>query len=335
MIISRTPFRISIAGGGTDFPEWFIENQSVVVSGTIDKYSYITCRNLENFFNHNYRIVYSLIENKMDIDEIEHPSVRAILKYLRYPNGLEIHHDGDLPARTGLGSSSAFTVGLINIINKLNFNEISKKELSNMAIYVERNIMNENVGMQDQIACAYGGINRVDFYYENGEPSYFVKPLILTQAKLKEISNNIALVYTGIQRYSSKINEHLVTTLKNPSKKNKKLNIRNVELAMMTEEILTRESDLNSLADIFEESWHIKEQLNPDSVTEHLRSIKKLGIENGSLGAKILGAGGGGFIAFWVPSLNREKFSLAFKNFIVTNFNFETEGSKIIYNEGN
>lgn len=331
MIIARTPFRISFAGGGTDFPEWFSENRSVVISGTINKYSYLTCRNLENFFEHNYRIVYSIIENKFNIDEIEHPAVKAILNFMKYSQGLEIHHDGDLPARTGLGSSSAFTVGLIHIVNKLKSIETSKKELSDLAIHVERKILKEKVGMQDQVACAFGGLNRVDFYTENGESKYQVIPLKISRDKLDKLSDQIVLVYTGVQRFSSEVSEKLIDGLKAASKKTRELNKRNVELALMTEDILINGEDLNFIADIFEESWSNKAQLNPDSINDSLIAIKKLGLENGSTGAKILGAGGGGFMAFWVPLQNQAKFDEAFKKFVVTRFKFEKEGSKIIY----
>jgi D-glycero-alpha-D-manno-heptose-7-phosphate kinase len=332
MIISKTPFRFSFAGGGTDFPEWFINHPSVVISGTINKFSYLTCRKLENYFDHNFRIVYSKIENTKSVDEIVHPAVREILKLMNYPNGFELHHDGDLPARTGLGSSSAFTVGLLHIICELMSKKLSRKELAELAIKVEREILNENVGMQDQIACSYGGLNKVEFSRVNGENIFKVEKIDLDRNRLENLENQIILVYTGIQRFSSEVSQNLVDKISNGSTEVKKLQMRNVELALETEKILKTNEDLDLISEIFQESWSNKEQLNPQSITSELKYIRDLGLKNGSSGAKVLGAGGGGFIAFWVPLAKAELFNSVLNNFVKFNIKFEFEGSKIIYN---
>jgi len=295
MLISRTPYRISLAGGGTDFPEWFKRFPSAVVSGTINKYSYITCRPLNKFFDHNYRIVYSLVENVLDIEDIKHPAVREVIKFLEYKNGLEIHHDGDLPARTGLGSSSAFTVGLLQLVLKIQNKEISKKQLAKLAIKLEREFHNENGGMQDQIACTYGGVNKFTFKYVQDLPEFDVSPISISKERLELFQSQIKLIYTGKQRFSSQVSE--------------------------------------KLTEIFEESWVNKKQLNSDSITRELQEIKDFGMQNGASGTKVLGAGGGGFLAFWVTENNREKFLNAFKDYVIVDIIFESEGSKIVYEQ--
>lgn len=331
MIISRTPYRISFAGGGTDFPAWFSENESRVVTATLNKYSFITCRKLDSFFSHNYRIVYSIIEAVKDIEEVNHPAVREIVKLLGIKGGLEIHHDGDLPARTGLGSSSAFTVGLIQVLFKMADNNISTSHLAELAIEVESQVLKENVGMQDQVSCAYGGINSMNFFFENGKPCFKVTPIIISEEKKKHLEGQIKLVYTGQQRYSSDVSQNLVSKFKSYSKETLKLQNRNVEMAYEIESILRDNSNLELISEIFNESWKNKEQLNPIAITPELRTIRNFGLKNGSTGAKLLGAGGGGFMAFWVPIENHKKFSTAFDKHVIVDIKFENEGSKIVY----
>jgi D-glycero-alpha-D-manno-heptose-7-phosphate kinase len=331
MLISRTPYRISLAGGGTDFPEWFKHHPSVVVSGTINKYSYITCRPLDKFFDHNYRIVYSLIENVLDIEDVKHPAVREVIKFLEYKSGLEIHHDGDLPARTGLGSSSAFTVGLLQLILKMQNKVTSKEQLAKLAIKVERELLNENVGMQDQIACAYGGINKITFEYVKDLPEFKVSPIAIPKERLELLQRQIKLVYTGKQRFSSRVSKKLVSNLIHISNVSEKIQLRNVEMALESVNVLEQSKDFIEMSEIFEESWVNKKQLNPESITRELQEIKEFGMKNGGSGAKVLGAGGGGFLAFWVTENNREKFFSAFKDYVIVDITFENEGSKIIH----
>jgi D-glycero-alpha-D-manno-heptose-7-phosphate kinase len=333
MLISRTPYRISLAGGGTDFPEWFKRFPSAVVSGTINKYSYITCRPLNKFFDHNYRIVYSLVENVLDIEDIKHPAVREVIKFLEYKNGLEIHHDGDLPARTGLGSSSAFTVGLLQLVLKIQNKEISKKQLAKLAIKLEREFLNENVGMQDQIACTYGGVNKFTFKYVQDLPEFDVSPISISKERLELFQSQIKLIYTGKQRFSSQVSEKLIYKLINASRITEKIQLRNVEMAHETVSILEQSNDFLEMSEIFEESWVNKKQLNSDSITRELQEIKDFGMQNGASGTKVLGAGGGGFLAFWVTENNREKFLNAFKDYVIVDIIFESEGSKIVYEQ--
>lgn len=331
MLICRTPYRVSLAGGGTDFPEWFKYFPSAVVAGTINKYSYITCRPLNKFFEHKYRIVYSLIENAIDLEDVKHPAVREVINLLGYKNGLEIHHDGDLPARTGLGSSSAFTVGLLQLLLRIQNREMSKEQLVKLAIKVERELLNENVGMQDQIACTYGGINLVSFEYIKNEPKFNVSPITLVKERQEMLQNQIKLIYTGKQRFSSEVSDKLISNLISKSKLTKKIQLRNVEMAYEVVKLLEKSRDLIEIADIFEESWMNKKQLNPESITKELQEVKDFGMRNGGSGAKVLGAGGGGFLAFWVKPNKIEEFLNAFKEHVIVDIKFENEGSKIIY----
>jgi D-glycero-alpha-D-manno-heptose-7-phosphate kinase len=267
----------------------------------------------------------------MDIEDIKHPAVREIIKFLEYNEGLEIHHDGDLPARTGLGSSSAFTVGLLHLILRLQNKEITKNQLATLAIKVERELLKENVGMQDQVVCAYGGINKVSFEYVDDVPSFTVIPIQIGKERKELLENQIKLIYTGRQRFSSRVSEGLISNIVNKSSITEKIQFRNIEMAHATEKILESSKDFAEMAEIFEESWDNKKQLNPESITKELQDIKEFGLQSGGSGAKILGAGGGGFIAFWVTEQNKEKFSNAFRNHVIVNIKFENEGSKIIY----
>ena len=197
MIISRTPFRISFFGGGTDYPAWYRKNGGAVLAATINKYCYISCRHLPPFFEHRYRIVYSKMENCQNIDSISHPSVRAVLSYLSINRGLEIHHDGDLPARSGMGSSSAFTVGLLHALYALNGQIIDKQRLCEESIHIEQELLKETVGSQDQVSAAYGGLNHIIF---PSKGKIAVKPVPLTNNRIEELNSHLMLFYTGIKR---------------------------------------------------------------------------------------------------------------------------------------
>ena len=212
MIISRTPYRISFLGGGTDYPGWYRENGGSVLATAIDKYCYISCRHLPPFFDHKHRIVYSKVESVKKIEEIQHPAVRAVLSKLGTNAGLEIHHDGDLPARSGLGSSSSFTVGLINALNALKGQQISKEDLAKQAIHIEQEILKENVGSQDQILAAFGGFNRIDF---NPDDSFNITPVIINKDTIELLQNHMLLFFTGLSRFSSDIARDKVANFKN------------------------------------------------------------------------------------------------------------------------
>src|SRR6185295_1382907 len=211
MIISRTPFRVSFFDGGTDYPEWYREHGGAVLATTIDKDCYICVRDLPPVFGHKFRVVYSLVENVQEVAEINHPAVRAVLERLKTTTGLEIHHDGDLPARSGLGSSSAFTVGLLSAMHALAGRHVSKEALANEAIHVEQVMLKEPVGLQDQISAAFGGFNHVSF---RPDGSYSITPVILPRERLEELQNHLMLVFTGISRTSTDVARTIVANLR-------------------------------------------------------------------------------------------------------------------------
>ena len=293
MIISRTPFRVSFFGGGTDYSKWFQEHGGVV-STSIDKYCYITCRYLPQFFEHNYRIVYSKIENVHTIDQIVHPAVRAVLGYYQNEKGLEIHHDGDLPARSGLGSSSSFTVGLINAVKALNGSYISKEQLAAQAIEIEQNVIGESVGSQDQISAAFGGFNRIEFLRDG---SFQVTPIILRKERLHELQDSLMLFFTGLSRNAPEIAQSKIENFNN----------RETELTRMKEmvaEAITLLQGNGPLADfgrLLHENWKYKRTLSSKVTTPEVDSIFDIALANGAVGGKLLGAGGGGFVILFVP----------------------------------
>ena len=329
MIISRTPFRISFFGGGTDYPAWYREHGGVVLSTTIDKYCYISCRYLPPFFKHNYRIVYSKIENVREVTEIQHPAVRAVLSWLKCDDGLEIHHDGDLPARSGLGSSSAFTVGLINAIMALRGQYLSYEQLARDAIYIEQDMLQESVGSQDQISTAYGGFNRIEFLTDN---TFKVTPVILPPARIERLEQHLMLFFTGISRFASDIARSQIDNFKN----------RGVELGRMQQmvsealSVLSRNNaSLDDFGHLLDEYWRYKRSLSSKVTNSKIDEIYEEARRSGALGGKLLGAGGGGFILFFVQPEQREVLRERLKNLIHVPFKFEMSGSRIVLYQPN
>lgn len=328
MIITRTPFRISFFGGGTDYPAWYQEHGGIVLATTIDKYCYISCRYLPPFFEHNYRIVYSRIENCKSVDQIEHPAVQAVLKYMACDLGLEIHHDGDLPARSGLGSSSSFTVGLLNALMALNGNHISCEELARKAIHIEQDLIKENVGSQDQISAAYGGFNRIEFLRDG---SFKVDPVILRKERLDEFQDHLMLFFTGFSRIASEVAKSKIDNMKS----------RTAELQLMKE--MTREaiSTLQGSAPIVEigrmldQNWKYKRSLSDKVSTSEIDQIYETAIKAGAIGGKLLGAGGGGFMVFFVQPENQKKVREALGRLIHVPFRFENSGSRVVLYQPN
>ncbi len=324
MIISKTPFRISFFGGGTDYPVWYKTNRGAVLSTTIDKYCYITLRYLPPFFEHKHRIVYSLIENVKSINEIRHPVVKALLKLFKVNKGIEIHHDGDLPARSGLGSSSAFTVGMLNSLYALKGKIISNTELAKQAIYVERDVLKENVGSQDQIAVAYGGFNKIIFLNDH---NFRVEPITLQKDRVEELQSHFMLVFTGLSRFASEI---AADQIKKTSHNKKELTImcRMVNEAV---DILNSKTDLIEFGKLLHESWLIKKSLSDKISNSVIDALYAKARRNGAIGGKILGAGGGGFMLLFVSPEKRKQLKQALRNFLEVKFTFESEGSQIIY----
>jgi len=324
MVITRTPFRISFFGGGTDYPAWYRENKGAVLTTTINKYCYINCRYLPPFFEHKHRIVYSKIENVKDINEIIHPAVKAILRFMKIKEGVEIHHDGDLPARTGLGSSSAFTVGLLHALYALKGEMRTKSSLAAEAIHIEQDIIKENVGSQDQIEVAFGGFNKINF---NQDATFQVTPIILKKDKLQQLQNHLIFYFTGLSRFASEIAKEQI---KNISKKKMELSI----MYQMVEEAIkilnSSTTEISKFGKLLHESWKLKRSLTDKISNPRIDEIYTAARESGAVGGKLLGAGGGGFMVFFVKPEDQAKVKQRLKNLLQVPFQFENQGSQII-----
>ena len=325
MIITRTPFRISFFGGGTDYPGYYNEHGGSVLSTTINKYCYITCRSLPPFFDHRYSIRYSKSEYVSNLDEIWHPSVRECLRFMDIDDGVEIVHTGDIPAMSGIGSSSSFTVGLLNALYALQGKIVTKRKLALDAIHVEQDFIGENVGSQDQVAAAFGGFNRVDF---GGSEGVFVQPLPLPEEKLEYLQNSMVFYFTGFSRISSEIAGDQI--------KNTQRNLKELELMrqMVDEavEIISRPvGNLNDFGMLLNESWQLKRKLSSKITNEHIDNIYDHAMKNGALGGKVCGAGGGGFILFFVPPERKLTLMKSLEKLLHVPFRFDKLGTHLIH----
>jgi len=327
MIISRTPFRVSFFGGGTDYPAWYNEHKGAVLATTIDKYCYITCRYLPPFFEHKSRIIYSKMEHVQDIEEIDHPAVREVLRFLKIHEGVEIHHDGDLPARTGLGSSSAFTVGLLNSFYALKGKMVSKEQLAREAIFIEQEMCKDVVGCQDQVLAAHGGFNFIEF---GGTSHLQVRKVTVTMEKLKELESHLMIVFTGFSRMASEIAAHQV---KNVPKKKKELKTM-YELAKEALQVLSAKSIL-PFGKMLHETWLLKRSLSEKVSTPYIDEIYSAARQAGALGGKLLGAGGGGFVLLFAPPEKHKAIAKKLNKFLQIPFRFEDQGSQIIFFQPN
>jgi len=329
MIITRTPFRISFFGGGTDYPKWFREHGGEVLSTTIDKYCYITCRYLPPFFAHKHRIVYSKIENVRAISEIEHPAVRAILDWTKWDRGLEIHHDGDLPARSGLGSSSSFTVGMLHALSALRGRYISKEELASQAIYVEQEVIGENVGSQDQISAAFGGFNRIEFRPDGG---FDVNPLVLPKPRQLELQERLMLCFTGLSRFASEVAK---SKLDNFAARRAELT-RIGEMVQEAIRILRNPAThIDEFGRLLDEAWRHKRSLSDKVSTPEIDGIYEDARHAGALGGKLLGAGGGGFLLLFAAPEAQVRIKEKLAHLVQVPFEFETSGSRVVLYQPN
>ena len=326
MIICRTPFRISFFGGGTDYPVWFEKYGGSVLGTTIDKYCYITCRYLPEFFEHKHRIVYSKIENVRDIDEINHPAVRETLKFMKIKHGVEIHHDGDLPARTGLGSSSAFTVGLVHALYGLKGIMPSKMQLTKDAIYIEQKMIKESVGCQDQVLVSFGGLKRVDFNHGN---SIDIKPVMMKVERYEALQDHLMLFFTGFSRIASTVASEQIKETPNRTQELTQMQLMVGEAI----KILNGEKDLLDFGRLLNESWQVKRRLTNKITTPVIDEIYNTAIKAGAVGGKLLGAGGGGFMLIFVSPELRNRVRESLGGLLHVPFRFESAGSQIIFYE--
>ncbi len=324
MVISKTPFRMSFFGGGTDYSEYFREYGGSVLSATFNKYCFVTVRDFPPFFDHKNQFTYSKIERFDSPDELSHPLVREALKYLHESN-IQISYDADLPARTGIGSSSSFAVGLLNSIHTLRGRYTNKKQLANEAILLERELCREHGGIQDQIAAAYGGLNRIDF---DGS-GFNVKPLQLSDMRLDELNSNLLLFFSGKSRFSSEIAKEQTSKLSQNISTLHKMK----QLADEGERILCTGHSLDEFGELLDYSWQMKTTLADNITNNEINELYELAKKNGAMGGKLLGAGGGGFMLLYVPQKNQNKLRNALDKYMHIPFRFENEGSKILYSK--
>jgi len=326
MIISRTPFRISFFGGGTDYATWFKENGGAVISTTIDKYSYLNCRYLPPFFDNKHKVVWSEIEIVSDTEEIKHPVVREALKFLEIPEGMEIHNSADLPAWSGMGSSSTFTVGLLNALHTLKGDLPSKRQLASEAIHIERNILKEGGGLQDQVAAAFGGFNKIVF---SGESDFEVIPLGLPKQRISDLQKHLMLFFTGVSR--SRVGTEIAgEQIKNTPKKSEELQ-KMAGLVDDAERILFGQNNIEDFGHLLHETWQLKRTLSGSITSDRIDEIYETARRVGAIGGKLLGAGGGGFMLFFVEPEKQEAVKNALSDLVYVPFKFEYSGSQIIH----
>ncbi len=326
MIICRTPFRISFFGGGTDYPAWYRVHGGAVLASTIDKYCYLTCRYLPPFFEHRIRLVYRKIETCRSVDEIEHPVVREALKYLNVERGIELHHDGDLPARSGMGSSSAFTVGLIHALHALRGEMRTKLQLAQDAIHIEQTLLRETVGSQDQMMAAFGGFKYVQFQTDG---KICVEPLPLAPRRLRELQAHLMLFYTGIARTASDVAQSYAENLDAHARR-LKLMRGHVEEGI---DILMSGLDIRSFGELLDEAWQTKRSLSARVSNPQVDELYDRARGAGAIGGKLTGAGGGGFLLLFVPPRRRSAVREALAGQIHVPFAFESAGSQVIFYE--
>jgi len=325
MIISRTPFRISFFGGGTDFPEWYIKNNGKVISTAINKYCYISARILPPFFNYKYRLRYFKDEHVSKISEIKHASIRETIRYKKFKHNLEIVHNADLPAQSGLGASSSFTVGLLNSLAGLNNELVSKKSLAMQAIDIEQKRIKEFVGSQDQMSAAFGGFNVINFNSNSIE----VKP-VNSKKNIEQLEKSIFLIFTGFQRSAQKIEKKKI----NKINLNEKIYAEILNITQVAEEkIYNSKNIVSDFSELMNKYWWYKKKLSTDVTNHKINKIYNLGIKNGAYAGKITGAGGGGFMMFLIDKKKKIVFEEIFKNYVIVPISFDIIGSQIIYNQ--
>lgn len=323
MIITRTPYRISFFGGGTDYPVWLREHPGAVLSTTIDKYCFLSVRHLPAFFDHKSLIAYSRIERVKSVSEIRHPSVRACLGFVGAREGVELHHTGDLPARTGVGSSSSFTVGLLKALHALDGRMVSKQQLALDAIHVEQDLIREDVGCQDQIAAAYGGFNLVEL---RSSREFRVSPVTLPAARLAELEGHMMLFYTGLSRLASKIARAQVKQTPNKQRELKTM----YDMVFEALELLNGPGDLGEFGRLLHEAWMLKRSLTTKTTNAVVDAIYETALKAGAFGGKLLGAGGGGFLLIFAPPERQARIRRALAKLLRVPIRFESQGSQVI-----
>lgn len=326
MFISRTPYRISFFGGGTDYPSWYLKNGGQVLSTSIDKYLYITCRHLPPFFDHRVRLVYSDIEETQSASELKHPSARSTLDFLRLAHDIEIHYDGDLPSRCGMGSSSAFTVGLLHALYAYKNQPISAYQLAQDSIHIEQEVVGEKVGSQDQVSVAYGGLNLIQFGID-GE--IIVRSVGADKDRITRLENHLMLFFTGIFRTAQDVASTYITQIESRKNQLKQISL----LVDKAVDILRGSENLDSFGELLHETWMQKRALSSSVSNKTIDNIYSSAREAGALGGKLLGAGAGGMFLLFVPPKKQPAVRDRLHDLIHVPFRFESQGSQIIFAE--
>ncbi|MBR2045057.1 MAG: kinase [Agathobacter sp.] len=323
MIITKTPFRMSFFGGGTDMEEFFREYGGAVLSTTFDKYVYVNVRHLPRFFDYVTELSYSKIERVTDVDDINHPAIRNAMKMLDM-HEIRLTYEADLPARSGLGTSSSFAVGMLNAFYALKGKYADKKRLSDDAIYLERVLCKEAGGWQDQIAAAYGGLNRINFNADG----YEVLPIIISPERKKQLNDNLLMFFTGFTRFSSEVQKANAATKIDKTAQLKEM----LSLVDDAEQILVnKNADLNDFGRLLDHTWRLKRQTGAAVTTDNIDILYEKGIKAGALGGKLLGAGGGGFLVFYVEPEHRQAVKDAMSDLLYVPFEFENGGTRVIH----
>ena len=322
MIISKTPYRISLFGGGTDFPDYYNSYGGCVIGGSINRYCYISIRKLPKFFEHKLRFVWSKIENVKHYSELEHPSMKKILDHLKIDEGLEIHYDGDLPGMSGVGSSSSFTVGVLKCLHALKKKKVSKAKLYETSKFIEHKLMKEHVGSQDQFWATYGGFRFVNFNKKKTKSTNLFK-----NRSIKKLQKNLILFYTGMKRISSDVEKDKIIKL------NKKIEHYHElkKYAYRCKNILNQNNNIDEIGHLLNESWQIKKNLSNKVSNSKIEELYKIALKNGALGGKIIGSGGGGFLLIYANNNVQNKLRKIFYKLENTNFQFLNSGSEVIY----
>ena len=322
MIISKTPYRISFFGGGTDYPSWFKENKGKILSTTIDKYVYLSLKDLGPYFSYKHRVIWSKVENVNDAKLIQHNVVREMLEYFKIKSGVEIHYQGDLPARSGMGSSSSFVVGLMNAFLIKKKIKVSKMNLAKRSIFFEHKILKEIVGIQDQISASFGGLNKLDIK-KNG--SFDVKKIEINK-QIKNLDKNLVLLFTGIHRTANEIAGQYVSKLK----KDKVMEMKEINFQVEEAEQLLVKNKFDDFGKLLNDGWKLKKSLSKIISNKKIDNLYEFSMNNGAMGGKLLGAGGGGFMLLYIPHHKQKKFFKKIKHVINVPFNFTEESSQII-----
>lgn len=327
MIITKTPFRMSFFGGGTDMEDFFRAHGGAVLSTTFDKYCYVNVRHLPPFFDYRTELSYSTTERVTSIESIQHPAIRNAMKMLNM-HEIRLTYEADLPARSGLGTSSSFAVGMLNAFYALKGKYADKKKLADEAIYLERVLCGEAGGWQDQIAASYGGFNRINF---NKDGTYDVLPLIISPERKKQLDHSLMMFFTGFTRFSSDVQKANAASPETQEAKEKRL-LEMLELVDDAEDVLTnKKRDLDDFGCLLDHTWKLKRQTGSAVSTSNIDALYQKGIEAGALGGKLLGAGGGGFLVFYVQPEKREALKAAMHDLLYVPFHFEDGGSRVLY----